>query len=84
MSTTTFGTGPRPAVKASAVRSSPAWLAGAMKRLIGWMAKKRRSRRDTHALAALNERQLADIGLRRGDVVQMSPRESLGTTWKLR
>jgi uncharacterized protein YjiS (DUF1127 family) len=55
-----------------------------MKRLIGWMAKKRRSRRDTHALAALNERQLADIGLRRGDVVQMSPRESLGITWKLR
>jgi uncharacterized protein YjiS (DUF1127 family) len=82
--TTTINAGPRPAAKVS-VRSSPGWLlAEAMKRLTGWIAKQRRIRRDIHALAALNERQLADIGLRRVDVVRMLPRELLGTNWELR
>lgn len=83
MTTTMIDSGPRPAAKASAIRSSPAWLAEATKRLIGWIAKERRIRRDVHALAALNERQLADIGLCRVDVARMSPREFLAVTWQL-
>ena len=65
------GTGSRSrvAAKASAGRSSPAWLAEATRRFIGWIARERQIRRDRRALAALNERDLADIGLCRSDVV---------------
>ncbi len=83
MATTTINAGPRPAAKASAGLCSSAWPAKAIKRVIGWIAQKWRIRRDIHTLAALDERQLADIGLWREDVERMLPRESLGTTWKI-
>jgi uncharacterized protein YjiS (DUF1127 family) len=80
---TAIDAGPRPAAEASAIRSAPAWPARVMKRLIGWIAMERRNRRDIHRLAALDERQLADIGLCRLDVERLLPRGSRGFTWEL-
>jgi uncharacterized protein YjiS (DUF1127 family) len=38
-------------------------------------------RRDIRALAAFDERRLADVGLRRLDVARMLPREPQASTW---
>ncbi len=80
---TTIDTGPRPEATASAIQSAPTWLAAALKRLLDWIGIQRWNRRDVHALAALDERQLADIGLRRTDVDRMLPRSSRETTREL-
>ena len=78
---TTIDIGPRPAAAASAIESAPTWLAAALKRLLDWIGIQRRNRRDVHALAALDERQLADIGLHRTDVDRMLPRETTRELW---
>jgi uncharacterized protein YjiS (DUF1127 family) len=83
MTTTTIDAAPRPAAEASAARSSAAWPAKAIKPVIGWIAQTWRIRRDSRALAALDERQLADMGLCREDVERRLPRDFLGVTWKL-
>ncbi|MGE0119101.1 MAG: DUF1127 domain-containing protein [Dongiaceae bacterium] len=81
---TTIDTGPRPAATASAIRSAPAWPAAALTWLVDRIGIQRRNRRDVQALAALDERQLADIGLRRTDVDRMLSRSSRETTRELR
>lgn len=43
-------------------------LAGWLRRLIGAVPRTRRRRADTHALMRLDDRLLADIGLRRSDI----------------
>lgn len=65
---------------AEANASSPVWRV--LTRAIGWFAQARRVRRDLHTLAALDERQLAEIGLRRADVERTLPRDVLGVTRK--
>lgn len=72
--------GPRAAAEAGA---APAWPAKAARRTIAWLTQTWRVRRDLRALAALDERQLADIGLCREDVERTLPRDFLGVTWKL-
>jgi uncharacterized protein YjiS (DUF1127 family) len=74
--------GPR-ATEASAGRAAPAWPAKAVRRVLGWMAQTWWVHRDVRALAALDARQLADIGLRREDVERALPRDLLAVTWKL-
>ena len=57
------------------MRSWRAWLAQALKRSMGWIASQWQLRRDMQLLDALDDRQLADIGLHR---------ESLGAAFDLR
>jgi uncharacterized protein YjiS (DUF1127 family) len=54
-------------------KSVAAWswfptLSRAVRRRIAQLAERRRLRRDTHALLALDDRMLADVGLGRSDV----------------
>jgi len=74
---------PRSAAEASSVGSTPAWPAKGIRRAIGWIAQAWRTRREGPALAALDDRQLADIGLCREDVERTLPRHLPGVTWKL-
>jgi uncharacterized protein YjiS (DUF1127 family) len=82
MTATTIGPAPRPHAAAGALRAVLERLAELMKRPVDWIAKERRVRRDVRALAALDERQLADIGLRRLDFARMLPAEPQAFTWK--
>jgi uncharacterized protein YjiS (DUF1127 family) len=83
MTTIMIGSGPRPAARRRGRRPWPAWPAAAVWRLLGWIARARRNRRDMRTLAALDERQLADIGLCRLDVDRQLPRGSRGVTWEI-
>jgi len=80
MTTIMIGSGPPRAARGRARR---AWPAAALRRLLGWIAAARRNARDIRALAALDERQLADIGLCRLDVERRLPRGSRGATWEI-
>jgi len=80
MTTIMIGSGPRPAARG---RTRRPWTAAALRRLLGWIVEARRNRRDIRALAALDERQLADIGLCRLDVERRLPRGSRGATWEI-
>ena len=79
---TAINVGPRPA-SASAGRAAPASPAKAIARAVGWIAQAWRTRRDIQTLAALDDRQLADMGLCREDVERGLPRDFRGVTWKL-
>ena len=74
----------RSASQAAGTRSSGLWLMAAARCIAGAMAERWRSRRDVHALAMLDERGLADIGLCRLDVERLVPRNTRGVMWELR
>jgi uncharacterized protein YjiS (DUF1127 family) len=46
-----------------------AFLATLIKRSIEWLKERRRMRRATHELMALDDRMLADIGVSRGEIL---------------
>ena len=64
-----------------ALSSCRAWLAQALKRSIGWIASQWHLRRDTQLLDALDDRQLADIGLDRDSLGGASDPRLGGSPW---
>lgn len=68
---------------ARTARSALPRPATAIGRAVGRIAQAWRNRRDLRVLAALDDRQLRDIGLCREELEGTLPRDFLGISWKL-